>query len=91
MKKLLKSKSGIMDQLPSIVTALVVIGITLVVGLLIMSEVADNSKVAADNNASVAVDEVQAAISDIPTWLSIVVIAIIGALLIGLVGLFRRR
>jgi len=89
--KMMKTKKGVVDQLGPIVTALVAIGITLVVGFLIMSEVASNDSVTADNNASAAVDDVQDAMDDIPGWLGIIVIAIIGALLIGLVALFRGR
>ncbi len=83
-------KKAAIDQLMPVVIALVSIGIMLVVGFLIMSEVAANDKVVADVNASSAVDEVQNAMGDIPGWLPIIVITIIGALLIGLVSFFRR-
>ncbi len=82
-------KKAAIDQLMPVVIALVSIGIMLAVGFLIMSEVAANSKVAADVNASAAIDEVQSAMDDIPGWLPIIVITIIGALLIGLVAFFR--
>lgn len=85
------NKKGVIDQLAPVVIALISVGIILVVGFLIMSEVASNTKVTADNNASVAVDEVQDAMDDIPTWLPIIIITIIGALLISLVAIFRRR
>lgn len=91
MKKLMKSKSGVIDQLQPLVVALVAIGIVLVVGFLIMAEIAANATVTADSNATAAVAEVQDAMDDIPTWLPIIVITVIGALLIGLVSLFRRR
>jgi len=89
--KMMSSKKGVVDQLVPIVVGIVALGIVLVVGFLIMSEVAANTTVAADANASAAVDEVQSAMDDIPTWLPIIVITIIGALLIGLVAIFRRR
>ena len=85
------NKKGAIDQLMPVVIALVVIGITLVVGFLILAEVAANTKVAADTNATAAVGSVQSAMSDIPGWLPIIVITIIGALLIGLVAYFRGR
>ena len=85
------NKKGAIDQLMPVVIALVVIGITLVVGFLILAEVAANTKVAADTNATAAVNSVQGAMSDIPGWLPIIVITIIGALLIGLVAYFRGR
>ena len=83
-------KKAAIDQLMPVVIALVSIGIMLVVGFLIMSEVAANDKVVADVNATAAVGDVQNAMSDIPGWLPIIVITIIGALLIGLVAFFRR-
>ena len=89
MQKLFKK--GAVDQLMPVVTALVAIGITLVIGFLIMSEVASNATVAADVNASEAVDQVQGALDDIPGWLPIIIITIIGAILLGLVSLFVRR
>ena len=84
-------KRGAIAELSGMVIGLVSIGILLVVGFLIMAEVADNTAVAADANASAAVDEVQDAMDDIPTWLPIIVIVIIGAILIGLVSMFRGR
>ena len=84
-------KKGQIQNLMPIVIALVAIGITLVVGFLILAEVADNTDVAADGNATAAVNEVQDAMSDIPGWLPIIVITVIGALLLGLVAYFRGR
>ena len=84
-------KKGAIDQLMPVVVALVSIGIMLVVGFLILSEVGNNSMVSADVNASASVTEVTNAMADIPGWLPIIVITIIGALLIGLVAFFRRE
>ena len=86
----LKKKGAVAELMP-VVIALVSIGITLVVGFLILSEVGANSKVSADTNATAAVKEVTNAMKDIPGWLPIIVITIIGALLIGLVAYFRAR
>ena len=86
----LKKKGAIAELMP-LVMALVTIGIMLVVGFLILSELAANTKVAADTNATVAVTEVQNAMQDIPGWLPIIVITVIGALLIALVSYFRAR
>lgn len=82
-------KKAVISNLMPIVVALVAVGIALVVGFLILSEVAANNKVTADQNASAAVDQVQEAMDDIPGWLPIIVITVIGALLIGLVQFFR--
>lgn len=86
----MKNKKAVIDQLAPLIIGLVTIGIILIVGFLIMSEIASNAKVAADSNATAAIKEVQNATADIPTWLPIIVITIIGALLIGLVSIFRR-
>ena len=83
-------KKGVIDQLMPVVIALVSIGIILAIGFLILAEVKANDQVAADVNASAGIDEVTNAMSDIPEWLPIIVITIIGALLIGLVAFFRR-
>lgn len=87
----MKNRKGQISQLLPLVVALVAIGITLVVAFLIMSNVAANSQVTADANATAAIQEVQNATSDIPGWLPIIVITVIGALLLGLVQYFRSR
>lgn len=84
-------KKAQISQLLPLVISLVAIGITLVVGFLIMSEVAANSTVVADGYATNSTVEVQGAMSDIPTWLPIIVITVIGALLLGLIAFFRAR
>jgi len=84
-------KKGVIDQLMPVIIALVTIAITLIVGFLILSEVGANTKVAADSNATAAIQTVTGAMADIPGWLPIIVITIIGALLIGLVAFFRAR
>lgn len=84
------NKKGVIGNLQPMIVALVGIGIILAISFLILAEVASNGKVAADSNATAAVSEVQSAMDDIPGWLPIIVITVIGALLIGLVALFRR-
>ncbi len=86
--KLAKYKKAAIDQLIPVVTALVAIGIVLAVSFLILAELSSNTKIAADSNASNAIADVQDAMSDIPGWLPIIVITIIGALLLSLVALF---
>lgn len=85
------NKKGVIDNLAPMVTGLVAIGILLVVAFLILAQVAANTQVAADSNATAAIATVQSAMEDIPGWLPIIIITIIGALLIGLVALFRRN
>lgn len=89
--KMMKHKKGVVDNLLPVVIALVSIGVTLAVGFLVLAEVKANSKVTADANATAAIDDTLGAMDDIPGWLPIVVITIIGALLIGLVAIFRGR
>ena len=87
--KLTKSKAGVIDQLQTLVPALVAIGITLVIGFLIFAEVASNATVTADSNATSAIQSVQSATSQIPGWLPVIIIAVVGVLLMGLAKMFR--
>ena len=89
--KFINTKKGVIDQLAPVVISVVALAITLVVVFLILSQMASNTKIAADTNASAAIDEVQNAMDDIPGWLPIIVITVIGALLLGLVSYFRGR
>ena len=90
--KMLKNKAGqIFDQLSGLGIGIAGLAITLVVVFLIMSQTKSNATVAADNNATTALTELQNAADDIPTWVPLVVIAVIGAILLGLVALFRGR
>ena len=101
---MLKNKKGIIDQLFPLVISLVTIAIIIVVGFLIVAAGKEQITSIESTNATGqsathphgtltwnATGEVQNAMSDIPTWLPIIVITVIGALLIGLVSLFRRR
>ena len=57
---------------------------------LIVAEIAANPTVAADTNATAAVQATQSAMGDIPGWLPIVVITVIGGVLLTLVRFFRK-
>ena len=85
------NKKGQIEALVPLVISLVVVGILLVVAFLIFSQVAANTTVAADSNATAAIAAVQNATDDIPGWLPIIVVVVIGALLIGLVSFLRGR
>jgi uncharacterized protein (UPF0333 family) len=93
MKNLLKmgKKGQVFDQLSALGVGVAALAITLVVVFLIMSETAANTTVAADTNASAAIDALQSAADDIPGWVPLVIITVIGALLLGLVMMFRGR
>ena len=89
MKKMSK-KGQVFDQLGALGIGIAGLIITLVVVFLIMAQVGANATVVADGNASLAVTTLQTAAATIPGWVSIVVITAIGALLIGMVAMFRR-
>ena len=94
MKRFLKKmnkKGQVFSQLASLGVGITALAITMVVVFLILSETGANATVAADANASAAVTTLTNATADIPGWVPLVVIAVIGALLLGLVALFRQR
>lgn len=91
IKSMLKNRKGqVFSQLGGLGVGIAGLAITLVVVFLILSQTAANETVAADNNASTAVATLQNATDDIPSWVPLIVIAVIGAILLGLVALFRR-
>ena len=83
-------KKGVLDQLGALGVGIASLAITLVVVFLILSQTASNTTVAADSNATAAVSTLQSATDDIPGWVPLIVIAVIGSILLGLVALFRR-
>ena len=100
----MKGKKGVIDQLFPLVIGLVTVAIVLVVGFLVIAEAKDQITSIESTNATGqsathphgtlswnASQDTQNAMADIPTWLPIIVITVIGALLIGLVSLFKRR
>jgi Na+/H+ antiporter NhaC len=92
LSKYLGDKKGqVFSQLAALGTGIAALAITLIVVFLILSETKANSTVAADANATAAITELQKATDDIPGWVPLVVIAVIGAILLGLVSLFRNR
>ena len=96
MIKIKMNKKGVIEQLSSLIIPLVAIGIVLVIGFLIMAEVKTQveaqpcTKSDCNTTAINATNDVINAIADIPGWLPIIVITVIGALLIGLVTMFGR-
>lgn len=84
-------KGQVFDQLSGLGVGIAGLAITLIVVFLIMSQTKANATVAADANATAALTTLQGAADDIPGWVPLVVIAVIGAILLGLVALFRRR
>ncbi len=84
-------KGQVFAQLSDLGIGIAMLAITLVVVFLILSNTASNTTVAADGNATLAVSTLTGAAAQIPTWVPLVVIAVIGALLIALVSIFRGR
>lgn len=87
---LIKAKKGVFNNLAALGVGIASLAITLVVVFLILSETGANTTVAADANATAAITTLSAAADDIPGWVPLIVIAVIGALLLGLVAMFRR-
>ena len=95
------SKKGMFDfaSLNKLVIAFCVAAVVLVVVFLIVAEskVQDEAITGIECNATSGSEgcnasiEVQEALDTIPTWFPIIVIVVIGAMLIGLVGIFKRR
>ena len=85
-----KNKKGqVFTQLSGLGIGVATLTIVLVVVFLILSNTLANSSVAADANASLAVRTLTTAAATIPTWVSLVVIAVIGAILLSLVSMYR--
>ncbi len=98
------NKKGVIEQLQSLIVPLVGICLVLVVGFLIMAKVQEqirtteglNSTFESATNprgtyASNASRATMNAMDDIPDWLPVIIITLIGAILLGLVAMFGRR
>ena len=87
MKSLKKrmGKKGILGNLTGLIIGLGTIAILLAVVFLILSNVASNAAVVADANATLAVAQTTSAAAGIVTWLPLIVLVFIGAMLIMLV------
>lgn len=90
MQSLFKqSKKGQLGTLENVIMALVVIGFLLIIGLSLMSKAKDTTTAStAERNASEAVIS---AMSDIPDWLPVIVLAIIAVVVLGVVYLMKRN
>ena len=89
----MKSKKAQLGELQTMVIALVAVGVVLVVGALILAEINDVTVAQESINgySQNATLEVQQALGEVPGWLSIFIITMIGGLLLGLVQLYRSR
>lgn len=83
-------KRGVLEQLGGLIQTLGFLAILIAVVFLVVAQIAANDQVAADENASRAVMTVQTSMGDIPEWLPVIVITVIGGILLGLIQFFRR-
>lgn len=90
-KNLMKNKKGVLDQFNGIALGLGTLAIVVVIIFLILAEIGNNATVAADGNATLAVNQTKSAMQNIPTFLPIVVITAIGGALLLLVRVFRSN
>jgi len=84
-------KKSVLDNLSALGVGIAGLAITLVVVFLIMSQTKANTTVAADANATASLTALQNATDDIPGWVPLIVIAIIGGILLSLVAIFRGQ
>ena len=104
MRRTSKKGQAALDTLAKLVVALLAVGVVLTVGFLVIAEVQDqvvttdsvneNDTVHLINSTSIAYNasrDVQTSMATIPGWLSIIVISVIGAALLGLVAMFTGR
>ena len=87
---MMNKKGQVFDQLAGLGVGIAALVITLVVVFLILSQTGANATVTADGNVTAAVNTLTSAAATIPGWVPLIVIAVIGSILLGLVALFRR-
>jgi len=83
-------KGQAMQQLGALGVGVATLAITMAVVFLILSETSSNSSVAADGNATAGLATLTNAVADIPGWVPLIIIAVVGAILLGLISLFRQ-
>ena len=96
------NKKGVMDQLGALAVGIAGLAIALVVTFLIMSQAktqigtiegitVTNATQCAASTSCAATGTLQTAVAGIPGWVPLIVIAVVGALLIGLVSYFKSK
>lgn len=83
MKKL--GKKGVMENLGALGIGIATLVVTLAVVFLLLANVESNSQVAANANATVAVQTLTAAADDIPGWVPLIIVVAIGGLILLLI------
>lgn len=87
-KKKAASK-GVLNQLAGLVISLVVVGIVLVIGFSIMATMQGTLTVG--TAAYNATTQTISGMAQIPTWIPIIVVAVIGAVILGIVYLYMGK
>lgn len=85
----MKSKKGFLDSLASLAIGAGIATITIVVILLVMANLAANTTVAADANASAAVDTAQNEVGGLPDWLGLLIIVAIAVVILAVIKKIR--
>jgi len=85
------NKKGVLDQLGALGIGVATLVITLSVVFLILAQVGSNTQVAADGNATAAVNTLTTAAATIPAWVPLIILVAIGGLILALVAIFGRR
>ena len=85
------NKKGVFDQLAALGVGVATLVITLAVVFLILAQVAANTQVAADGNATAATRTLTTAAATIPGWVPLVILVAIGGLILALVAVFGGR
>ena len=83
-------KGQVFDQISSLGVGIAALAIVLIVVFLILSNLGSNDQVTTGSFAENATNTLTDSAADIPGWIPLIVIAIIGSILLGLVALFRR-
>ena len=88
---LLKRKHGFIDQLKSVVIGIVILAIIIAVCFVILAQLRANTTVSADANATLAVNTLTQSMAQIPGWMPILILVVVGGLVIGAVMYFGRN
>lgn len=90
MKKLIKNNKGVFNQLGALGVGVAGLVVTLAVVFLILANVGANTDVAANGNATAAVNTLTTAAASIPGWVPLIILVAIGALILALVSRFGQ-
>jgi hypothetical protein len=85
------SKKGNLGDIEKLVWSLVLVGIFLGIGLLLLNNFYNQLQLQANNaTASAAVNQTITGIAGIPTWIPLIVLIVIAAIILGYVFLIRN-